>query len=190
MTRRFAERPLDDDARRQLLDLLDLARRAPSAGYSQGVHFLVLAGQTLGEFWRGSGAGDWFARTQPGVLAASALVIPLADERAYTARYSEHDKAGHGLEDAANWPVPFWLTDTAMATQNLLLLLEEAGWGALYFGLFAESSAALADLGVPAHVRPLGAVAIGRRAADDVPSGSATSRARRGADEVVHLDRW
>ena len=190
MTRRFVERPLDDEARGQLLLLLDLARRAPSAGYSQGVHFLLLTDDDLVGFWRGSGAGDWFARTQPGVLAASALVIPLADETAYTQRYAEGDKAGHGLEEAANWPVPFWLTDAAMATQNLLLLLEEAGWGALYFGLFAGSAGALVDLGVPPHVQPLGAVAIGERAPDDVPSGSAVTRTRRPVDEVVHLDRW
>jgi len=190
MTRRFVPGALDSAAEAELVGLLDLARRAPSAGYSQGVHFLLLTGADLAAFWQRSGAGDWFARTQPGVLGASALVIPLADEQAYTSRYAESDKAGHGLEDAANWPVPFWLTDAAMATQNLLLLAEEAGWGALYFGLFAESAGAVRELGVPARVVPLGAVALGRRADDDVPSGSATTRARRPVDEVVHLQRW
>lgn len=190
MTRRFAPGVLDPAAHAELVSLLDLARRAPSAGYSQGVHFLLLSGDDLAAFWTDSGAGDWFARTQPGVLSALALVIPLADEQAYTSRYAEDDKAGHGLEDAANWPVPFWLTDAAMATQNLLLLAEESGWGALYFGLFAESAAAVGRLGVPPRVVPLGAVALGRRAADDVVSGSAATRSRRPVDEVVHLQRW
>lgn len=190
MTRRFAPGPLGPQEHDELVAMLDLARRAPSAGYSQGVHFLLLTGPDLVAFWQGSGAGDWFARTQPGVLGAQALVIPLADEQAYTSRYAESDKAGHGLEDPANWPVPFWLTDAAMATQNLLLLAEESGWGALYFGLFAGSATAVRSLGVPARVVPLGAVALGRRAADDRPSGSAVTRPRRGVDEVVHLQRW
>lgn len=190
MTRQFAPGPLAPESFDELVQMLDLARRAPSAGYSQGVHFLLLTGPDLVAFWQGSGAGDWFSRTQPGVLGAQALVIPLADEQAYTSRYAESDKAGHGLEEAANWPVPFWLTDAAMATQNLLLLAEEAGWGALYFGLFAESAGAVRGLGVPPRVVPLGAVAMGRRAADDRPSGSSTTRGRRPVDEVVHLQRW
>ncbi|MFZ4718447.1 MAG: nitroreductase family protein [Ilumatobacteraceae bacterium] len=187
MTRRFDPRPLEDGV---LDELLDLARRAPSAGYSQGVHFLALTGQSLSAFWRATGADEWFAATQDGVLQAPALVIPLADPRAYTARYAEGDKAGHGLEDEANWPVPFWLTDAAMATQNLLLLVEDRGLGALYFGLFRNAREALDGLGVPAHVVPLGAVAIGHRAADDTPSGSARTRGRRPVDEVVHHQGW
>jgi hypothetical protein len=43
---------------------------------------------------------------------------------------------------------------------------------------------------VPPHVLQVGAVALGRRAADDVPSGSARTRARRDAQQVVHRNRW
>lgn len=187
MTRRFDPRPIEPGT---LDELLDLARRAPSAGYSQGVHFLVLQGEALSGFWRATGADEWFGATQAGVLQAPVLVIPLADPDAYTSRYAEGDKAGHGLEDQANWPVPFWLTDAAMATQNLLLLAEDRGLGALYFGLFRNARAALDDLGVPAQVQPLGAVAIGWRAGDDVVSGSARTRSRRPAAEVVHHQTW
>jgi len=187
MTRRFAPAPLADG----LLDeLLDLARRAPSAGFSQGVHFLVLTGDSLARCWDITGAGEWFAAKQPGVLLAPAIVLPLADPAAYTARYSEGDKAGHGLEDAANWEVPFWLTDAAMAAQNLLLLAEERGLGALYFGIFRNARQLLDELGVPGHVLQVGAVALGARAADDAPSGSPTARPRRPATDVVHHDRW
>ena len=116
MTRKFQSTPLESD----LVDgLLDLARRAPSAGYSQGVHFLALSGEALTNFWHVTVGDEWF---DEGVLAAPVVVLPLADPNAYTSRYAEDDKAGHGLEIAANWEVPFWLTDAAMATQNLLLL--------------------------------------------------------------------
>ena len=89
------------------------------------------------------------------------------------------DKAGHGLEVAANWPVPFWLTDTAMAVQNLLLLVEAHRLGALYFGIFRNVDVLLADLGVPEGMLSVGAVAIGHRAATDRQTGSPTTRPRR-----------
>lgn len=187
MTRRFSGAGAESAV---VAELLDLARRAPSAGFSQGVHFLVLGGDSLARFWDVTGAGEWFAEAQPGVLAAPVVVLPLCDPGAYTARYAEGDKAGHGLEDAANWEVPFWLTDTAMAVQNLLLLAEERGLGALYFGIFRNARVLLDELGVPARVQQVGAVALGERAADDVPSGSPLMRPRRPITDVVHHHHW
>ena len=184
MTRSFDPTPLDQGL---VADLLDLARRAPSAGYSQGVHFLALTGDAVPAFWRITGGADWF---DAGITAAPVLVLPLADPDAYTSRYSEGDKAGHGLEVAANWEVPFWITDAAMAAQNLLLLAEERGLGALYFGIFRNARQLLDEFGVPPHVLQVGAVALGYRAAADVPSGSATTRARRPRRDVVHHQRW
>lgn len=184
MTRRFDATPLDDA---MVADLLDLARRAPSAGYSQGVHFLALSGPSVQRFWQVTGGEDWF---DDSVTAAPIVVLPLADPTAYTSRYAEGDKAGHGLESAANWEVPFWLTDAAMAAQNLLLLAEERGLGALYFGIFRNARRALDEFGVPPHVLQVGAVALGLRSAADVPSGSATTRPRRARIDVVHQQRW
>lgn len=187
MTRRFAPTPVTPET---IDELLDLARRAPSAGFSQGTHFLVLTGESLARFWDVTGAGEWFAGTQPGVLQAPVVVLPLADPQAYTARYAEGDKAGHGLEDAANWDVPFWLTDTAMTVQNLLLLCQERGLGALYFGIFRNARALLDELGVPGHVLQVGAVALGERAVDDAPSGSSVTRPRTPRADIVHHSRW
>jgi nitroreductase len=187
MTRRFSSEPVDPT---QLASWLDSARRAPSAGFSQGVHFVVCTGSSLDAFWRITGAGEWFAEASRSVLDAPVIVVPVADAAAYTARYAEPDKAGHGLEIAANWPVPFWLTDTAMATQNLLLLVEEAGLGALFFGIFRGESEFLEYIGAPTSARALGAVAIGHRSSNDAPSGSPRRRARRDADEVIHWSHW
>ena len=150
----------------------------------------MLTGDSVGRFWEATQAEEWFAARQDGVLLAPVVVLPIADESAYTSRYAEQDKRGHGLDDGANWPVPFWLTDTAMAVQNLLLLVEDRGLGALYFGVFRNVDRLLADLGVPPAARLVGALAIGHRAADDRPSGSATSRPRRPAAAVIHHDRW
>jgi nitroreductase len=187
MTRRFADTKIelaDVDA------LLDLARRAPSAGYSQGAHFVVFADDDRDRFWQLTDAAAWFATTQPGVLSAPVIIVPVADPGAYTQRYAQADKAGHGLEDPANWPVPFWLTDAAMAVQNLLLLAEDRGLAALYFGIFRNADALLRDVGAPDGVVALGAVALGHRDAQDRPSGSAVTRQRRALAEVVHHGRW
>lgn len=185
MTRRFDPTPLAPE----LVDeLLDLARRAPSAGFSQGVHLMALTGDTLTRFWRSTGGDQWFPAD--GVLRAPLLVLPLADPTAYTARYAEPDKIQHGLHEASNWSVPFWLTDAAMAVENLLLLAEERGIGALYFGLTKDVRVAFDELGIPPHVLQVGAVALGLRAADDAPSGSPRTRTRRPTVEVVHHNHW
>jgi nitroreductase len=187
MTREFSTETLDPEL---VAQLVDNARRAPSAGFSQGVHFVLLTGDAVARFWQTTKAEAWFAQTQEGVLHAPLIVLPIADPNAYTSRYSETDKAGHGLEVAVNWPVPFWLTDTAMAVQNLLLLVEAHCLGALYFGIFRNVGTLLADLGVPEGMLSVGALAIGHRAPTDRPSGSATTRPRRESAEVVHYNHW
>lgn len=187
MTRSFDPTPLDSAA---VSEMLDLARRAPTAGFSQGVHLLALDGDAVARFWEFTGAGDWFGRRAPGVVAAPVVVLMLGDERAYTSRYGEADKAGHGLEDADGWPTPYWLTDAAMVAQNLLLLAEDRGLGALFFGIFRKREPLLRTLGVPERVTAIGAIALGQRAADDEPSGSGVRRPRRPVGEVVHWNGW
>jgi nitroreductase len=77
-----------------------------------------------------------------------------------------------------------------MATQNLLLLAEDRGLGALYFGLFDRVREAFDELGIPRHVLQVGAVALGYRATDDAPSGSARTRPRKPTIDVIHHNAW
>lgn len=192
MCRSFTTEPLADG---QLDLLLDLARRVPSAGYTQGFHFLVLTGpsQTC-RFWDVTlPETERSAFPYPGLLNAPTLVLPLADSAAYVDRYAQPDKARTGLgEGVEKWPVPFWWSDTAMAVQNLLLACTASGLGALYFGVFRNEQRLLADLGVPEGIRPLGAVAIGNPepGALDRPSGSPRVRARKPLEEMVHRNGW
>lgn len=186
MTRTFARAPIDVD---RVVELAELARRAPSAGFSQGTHFLVLDGEALEQFWT-VGPGDWFVRTQPGVLRAPVVVLALGDPGAYSARYGAADKSGHGLDEVAGWDVPFWVADTAMAVQQLLLLCEDRGLGALWFGVFRQRAEVGRAFGIPDDVVIVGAVAIGVRDDADAPSGSPRHRARRTSDEVIHRGRW
>lgn len=186
MTRRFHGGP----SASELSEMCALALRAPSAGFSQGSHFLVLTDADLSTFWRVSGAGEWFGSTAPGVTDATAVVLILGDQDAYTERYSKPDKVAHGLDQADRWVTPFWLTDAAMAAENLLLLIEEQRWGALLFGLFGDPRTVLDVFSVPMSVSCVGAIAVGYRHLEDQPSGSPITRSRRPTTEVVHLGEW
>lgn len=186
MTRTFSGGPSSEEVRLLCAEAL----RAPSAGFSQGTHFVIMTDGDLRDFWTLSGAGDWFETRSPGVLGAVAVVLVCGDRQAYLDRYSEPDKAGLGLERAAAWSVPYWLTDAAMAAENLLLLIEERRWGALFFGLFGDQLLYLSNLGVPESVDCIGAVAIGFRAFEDRVSGSPTSRRRAPTADHLHAGRW
>jgi nitroreductase len=187
MCRDFLDRPLPTGA---VDRLLALARRAPSAGHTQGWAFVVLEGaDQTAAFWAHDADAAWLDQpTHPGLLRAPVIVLPLASRQAYVERYAEPDKgSSRGGPDV--WDVPYWLVDTAFATMLLLLAAAEEGLGALFFALHADPSKLLAALGVPPGWQPLGAVALGWPAADRPPSTSA-GRGLRPAGEVVHRGRW
>ena len=188
MVRSFETTPVDEAA---LDRMLDLARRCPSAGYSQGIDFVVLRGpEETARFWDAGGLRSYWASVFPTVVDAPVIVLPVADRGAYLERYSQPDKAPAGLQDASAWPVPYWLTDTAMATMILLLATVDEGLGSLFFGLFRGTEVDVAQrLGIPSDRDLIGVVAIGHPA-DDRPTGSATTRHRRPFEEVIHFGGW
>ena len=187
MVRRFDPTPIPPE----LLDgVLDAARRAPSAGFSQGFDLVVLEGpEQTARYWDVTLPPER-RDSLTGVLQAPVLVLPLADPAAYLRRYSEPDKAAAGLQQAEAWPVPYWDVDAGFATMLLLLAAVDAGLGALFFGIFHDEQRLLQELGVPAGLHPIGTVALGYPAADDRPSGSPRTRPRRPLDEVIHRGGW
>ena len=187
MVRRFdATRPVPEGLVR---DLLALAVRAPSAGFSQGWDFLVLLDEAdRARFWAAAsepGPPDAWLR---GVSAAPALVLCLSHPDAYLDRYAQPDK-GWTDRSPERWPVPYWDTDVAMAAMVLLLAAEDAGLGALFFGVAAGRHEPVHEaLDIPADRRVVGVVALGHEA--QRVSGSARTRRRRPLDEVVHVGRF
>jgi nitroreductase len=188
MVRAFAGRPVERD----LVDeLIDLARRAPSAGNIQPWAFVVLEGAETARLWDVTlpPARRSSFRWQR-LMDAPVVIVPLVAPGAYPARYAEPDKASTGLgagEDA--WPVPYWWVDGGMAVHGLLLAATGAGLGALFFGLFENESAVLAALGVPDGWRALGAVALGWPAGEAEPGRSA-GRPRPDLPSVIHRGGW
>jgi len=192
MVRAFAARPVAAD----VLDrVLDAARRAPSAGNTQGWRFLVLEGaEQTARFWavtlppdRRAGFG-W-----PHLLDAPVLVLPLADPAAYRARYAEPDKAATGLAVERAWPVPYWTVDTSFAVMLLLLAAQDEGLGALFFGVFEGEAELRRALGIPDGLQLLGAVALGHpraMAPADERRGASADRAAPERAAVIRRGRW
>lgn len=172
--------------------LIDVARRAPSAGNSQPWSFLVLDDDhDRARYWDTTlPAARRAGFRWPGLLAAPVLVVPYVRPMAYVERYAETDKAATGLGGGIEaWSVPYWFIDGGGAVQTLLLAATDAGLGACLFGQFGHESAVRAAFGVPDGWRALGTVALGWPAPDDVPGRSAT-RSRPALDEVIHRHRW
>ena len=94
----------------------------------------------------------------PGLLRAPVIILPLA--------------ARDGTD----------LVDASFATMVVLLAAVDAGLGALFFAIRRGED----RLGVPDHLRPIGAVALGWPDGDDRPSASLA----RGRTLVVHRGRW
>jgi nitroreductase len=188
MCRTFSTRPIPA----AVIDrLLDRARRAPSAGHAQGWSFLVFDDEdSRRRFWECSSDIEWLdSADRPGVIDAPVVVVPLCSPAVYVSRYSEPDKVAHGLTSADRWPAPFWTIDVSFATMLLLLGAVEEDLGALFFGLRKGAEPLRAEFGIPPEWEPIGAVALGWRAEQPGPSGSAW-RGRRTLEEVVHRGRW
>ncbi len=189
MTRDFTEESV---APRLIDEFLDAARRAPAAGNSAAAEFLVLEGSVeVGSYWDVTLAP---ARRRlfpwPGLLSAPVLVVVFVEPAAYVERYAEADKAASGLGvSEAAWSTPYWWVDGGMAAMTVLLAAEEAGLGALFFGLFEHEAAVKERFGVPNSRRAVGTIAIGHRADAQVPSSSAR-RGRPPLAEVVHRSSW
>ncbi len=184
----FEQRPVD----RKLVDrLLETARRGPSAGFSQGIEFLVLDDPAaLQRFWAITEDPEFPA--EPGELesAPPVLVVAMSDPSRYVERYSRPDKIAFGLDRADAWQVKFWDTDTAMACMLLLLAAVDAGLGGWYFGIGYGTEAVRREYGLPDDRNIIGVVGIGYEGLDTAPRGSAYSNPRRPFDEQVRRNHW
>lgn len=184
MVRSFDSRPIPPEV---LGRILENARRAPSAGNSQGWAFLVLEGaEDTGRFWDAINPerqGAW-----PELFNAPVVVVCLSDKETYLRRYAEPDK-GWADMDERRWAVPYWDIDTAMAAMLILLSAVDAGLGALFFGLGDRHGALHERFGIPGEMRAIGAIALGYAKPRDRRSGS-LRRGPRPAGEVVHVGRW
>ena len=183
MVRAFRDEPVPDDV---LGRVLAAALRVPSAGNTQAVDLVVLAGPAeTARYWSITLPDPAGFRWQ-GLLAAPVLVLAVVSPAAYASRYAEPDKASTGLGTVDAWAVPYWWVDGGMAVENLLLACTAEGLGACFFGLFEHERAVLDALGVPGDRRGVGTIALGWAAPDE--AGRSSARPRR--TDAVHRGGW
>ena len=173
--------------------ILAAALRAPSAGFTQGISFLVLnSAAERDAFWRATGVavsggmgGAWLR----GMRTAPILILVWASEEAYLDRYAEPDK-GWTDRDPARWSVPYWFVDAGMASMAALLAAVDQELGACFFGVPTDRIAAVRGaFGVPASQLSVGVISVGY----PVPApaiGSPTHRPRKAVPELVHRGIW
>lgn len=165
--------------KRSLDKILRLAQHYPSAGFSQGVAFVVVTDQ------RNRERMQKLNRLRGN---APLLVVPCVSEKIYHDRYHEPDKIQpDGTE--IEWPVPYWIFDVGCASLIILLTAVDEGLVAYFAGAF-RPDLLRKQLGIPGHFLPVGVISIGYPDYDkEVPSPS-LKRGRRPSREVVHFEHW
>lgn len=182
MVRDYLPTPLDSQ---QLLQVLERALRAPTAGHSQGVSLVAVTEQEKrAAIARAADEAAWVARGYPAWLSvAPAHVVLCAEPDVYRQRYQESDKNSARHPDS--WPVPYWYVDAGAAFMTLLLAAAEQGWAAGFQGIHNFHN--LAELlGLPAGAHPLGVVTLGHAASRR--AGSSTRRGTRAGR--IHWQQW
>ena len=195
MVRSFSKDPVTPELVEQLVDL---ASRAPSAGKTQGWHFLVLQDGETSKFWDTTLPTEKRASFKwKHLLDAPIIGLVFADSAAYVARYSEPDKSSTGLgASESSWPTPYWTVDASFATMTLLLAAHDAGLGALFFAVFSGEADLRKLLGVPSDLQLIGAVAMGWPLTQELSAGGSSekglsaSRKRRTPSQITHFGKW
>ena len=190
MVRSFTDEPVAPDVVERIVDA---ARRGPSAGYSQGVEFIVITDPATRDtiaapgdvVFKKSGHKNF-------VRQAPVHIVICTSPEIYKSRYREADKmrVRSRLGDEQLWQVPYWHTDAGAALMLILLAAVAEGIAAAFVGMMPEDLSA--KLGIPEEYIPVGVALLGHEAPDARTYGdiSATKRPRRALSDVVHRERW
>lgn len=186
MVRHFTPEPVEPEA---LERIVDTARHAPSAGFSQGVSFVLVTDlATRRRVAEIAGEAEYVASgMHPFISEAPAQIVVCTSEKVYKDRYREPDKRPDPTVEEVEWPAPYWHTDAGCAMMLLLLAAVNEGLAGALVGVWDQKG--LQELlGIPDHFLPIGVVMIGH-GAEDVRSPS-LKRGRRALDDVLHRERW
>jgi nitroreductase len=174
----------------QIDRIVETARRAPSAGFTQGQSFVIVTDKAtrseLAEIldepsYRKRGLEPWISR-------APVHVVICTSPEAYGERYGEPDKAGTAGA-AGRWPVPWWIWDAGAAFMLLLLAAVDEGLAAGFLAFDEEARQPVRELlSIPEEVLPVGVVTIGKPAPDR--RSPSLKRGWKPKAQVIHRERW
>ncbi len=159
--------------------IIELAQHYPSAGFSQGVAFIIITEPERILRLRGISRlrGD-----------ANVLIVPCVSEKLYHDRYHEPDKLrADGTE--IDWPIPYWYFDAGCASLLVLLGAVNEGLAAYIAGAF-RPDLLRDELDIPQHFVPVGVVSIGFPDYERHVSSPSLDRGRRPSNQVVHYQHW
>ena len=187
MVRNFRSDPVPIQ---KLERILRMARKAPSAGFSQGQSFVVVRDESrrqqiariAGEQrFVGRGFDPWLSR-------APVHIVCCTSEAAYHERYRAADKLDEQGKERP-WPVPFWFVDAGCTLMLLLLAAVDEGLAAGFLRFDEAATAALRELlGIPADVAVIGVVTLGLSAPDR--RSKSLERGWREEASVIRWERW
>ena len=183
MVRHFTDEPVPVKV---VEDIVSLAQRAPSAGFSQGVSFVMVTDAETRKKVAELAGEEAYSGFDPFISQAPVQIVLCTSEKIYKDRYREPDKRAEG-EEEHEWPSPYWHTDAGSALMILLLAAVDQGLAGAFVGLWDQQG--MRDLlGIPDHFTPVGVVMIGH-GAPDVKSPS-LKRGRRRLEDVLHYEHW
>jgi nitroreductase len=185
MVRNYGPDPVPAEA---IDRIINAARKAPSAGFSQGVSFIVVTNEgTRRQIGDLAGESGYVAAGfDPWISRAPTHIVVAVSELAYHERYQEADKLqpdGSEIE----WPIPYWWVDAGAALMLVLLAAVNEGLAAGFLGV--HSTPGLRELlEIPAAVTPLGVVTVGY----PLPDRRSGSRERgwKPPEKVLHFEKW
>ena len=185
MVRNYAPDPVPPET---LDRIVDAGLSGPSAGYSQGVRFVIVTDEGTRNAIAALADEEEYvaAGFDPWISTAPAHVVITVSESIYRERYREPDKLGpDGTE--IDWPVPYWWIDAGAAMMAVLLAAVNEGLVAGFLGVHSMRDLA-SLLEIPEDHSPIGVVTVGYPMPDR-RSGS-LSRGKRPRASVVHRERW
>jgi nitroreductase len=187
MVRNFSTEPLPPGA---IEDLLNVARRAPSAGFTQGQSFVVATRPDLREAIGRTCQEQVYvdAGYHAFLSKAPALLIACTSEPAYRERYAEPDVVSADAPDEVDsWPMPYWHMDLGCAVMLVLLAAVNQGLACGVAAIY-DVPRLRALLGIPSDVVPGLVIAVGH-AAEDV-RWPGVDRERTWDPGYIHHEHW
>jgi nitroreductase len=185
MVRNFKPDPLPEEFVKRVMEF---AQHAPSAGFSQGVAYVVVREEKLRkELGRVQGEEEYVqGKFHNFISGAPMVVVVCVSESIYHSRYREPDK----LKDDGSeidWPTPYWFFDAGAASMIILLSAVDNGLAAAFAGV-PNPEGVKQLLRIPDEFHPVGTISIGKPA-PDVKSPS-LKRGHRPFKDVVHYEYW
>jgi len=189
VTRAYENRPVDPQLIEQLVDVI---RRAPSAGFAQGQRLiLVTSAETRGRIAEILDGGNYDdPNFRHWMATAPVHIVVCTSEADYHERYRQPDRLINGRE--IEWLAPYWWIDAGGVSALLCVAAIDAG---LASGVYAPPPKAMASfrelLGIPQGVEVASVVTVGHPGTS--PAADTSSRVtwrRKTLDELVHRERW